>query len=140
MKINCPQESNNSLGQFLTQTLYYKQDMHNKLFIQLPGKKGIEIIPQEEIISISSNNKILNFVLENGDQRTIRGNLYGVEENLTHPCLQRCHQRHIVNLHKIKEVIKLGNAFVMSNNEQIPVSRSYKKSAILALNNICVKF
>lgn len=113
--------------------------MKSKPFIQLPTKKGIEIVSPEDIISISSDNKTLNIVLEGGRKRMIKAPISRAEKILALPYLIRCHQRHIVNLLKIKEIINRNSKLICFDGQQIPVSRTYKKSVRDALDAYCEK-
>ena len=113
--------------------------MSIKPFIQLPTKKGIEIISPEDIISISSDDKTICIILESGRKHLINMPISKAEEILTQPYLVRCHQRHIVNLLKIREVISRNSTIVFLDGSQIPISRSYKKAIKKALDTFCEK-
>jgi two-component system LytT family response regulator len=113
--------------------------MSHKPFIQLPTKRGIEIISPEEIISISSDDKTLCINLESGRKHSINMAISRADEILSQPYLVRCHQRHIVNLLKIKEIVNRNSTLVFFDGREIPVSRTYKKALKNALDTYCEK-
>ena len=113
--------------------------MSIKPLIQLPTKKGFEIISPEDIISISSDDKTICIVLDGGRKHLINMPISKAESILSQPYMVRCHQRHIINLLKIKEIINRNSMLVFLNGHQIPISRSYKKTIKNALDAFCEK-
>ncbi len=113
--------------------------MSNKPFIQLPTKRGIEIISPEDIVSISSDDKTLSINLDGGRKHLITMAIGKADEILSQPYLVRCYQRHIVNLLKIKEVVNRNSTLIFLDGREIPVSRTYKKSLKNALDAYCEK-
>ncbi len=113
--------------------------MSTKPFIQLPTKRGIEIISPEDIISISSDDKTLCINLDGGRKHMITMAISKADEILSQPYLVRCHQRYIVNLFKIREVVNKNSTLVFFDGREIPVSRTYKKTLKNALDTYCEK-
>ncbi len=114
--------------------------MDNKPFIELPTQGGYEIIHQKDIISVSSEDKMVCFTINNERKIWVRGTMADTEDVLCCPDLQRCHQRHIINLRMIKQVLKQRKGVVMLNDETIPVSRSYKDKVFSQFEKLCVKW
>ncbi len=114
--------------------------MNNKPFIELPCNNGFKITKQEDIVSVSSEDKMICFTLENGEKICVRGTMTEAVEVLNYSYLVRCHQRHIINLRRIKQILKQHKGVVMITNESIPVSQSYRKRVFEAHGKLCTKW
>lgn len=62
----------------------------------------------------------------------LRGKLGNVEEQLLEFDFIRTHERYLINMNHVVKIIKDG--VVLSNGEQLPISRKYKKSVQVALH------
>ena len=114
--------------------------MDTKPFLQLPACKGVEIIPQENIVYIASEDKYITIVYDNDKKKTVRFAISRAQKLLSHQLLVRCHHRFIVNLTKIKELTGNHSGIVLLSGEQLPISRNYRKSFIKELKTICCVF
>jgi two-component system LytT family response regulator len=96
--------------------------------IALPSSKETRLVSPEEIIRCESMNSYTKFMLKNGEQLMISKPIFEYESLLTDFGFIRCHQSHLVNTQCIKSHIKEGHgSFVLSNGEEIPISRLKKE-------------
>jgi two-component system LytT family response regulator len=97
------------------------------LQVQIPVKEGTLLIKQEEIIHIEANGSYSTIHMSNAEKHLVTKNLKAMEE-LLHPDLFfRCHNSHIIHLHKIKKVLKTDGLFLeMEDGSVIEVSRNKK--------------
>ncbi len=112
----------------------------DKPFIEIPNSWGSELINPEDIISIHSNDKSICIKIENQEKKEVHFPIGKAEKLLTQPYFVRCHRRHIVNVLKIKHRIKKESCIRLINDEQIPISDTYKKQFEQTLKEFCVKF
>lgn len=95
--------------------------------IGLATKQSIEFVFPDEIIACSSDSNYTQVFLTDGRKRLISKTLKDVEESLTGHSFFRTHHSHLVNLKHVQEYKRTdGGYLVMSNNMNIPVSRSKK--------------
>jgi len=113
--------------------------MNEKPFIALPTLTGVELISPNDIISVFSDDKTISISIENRPKKTINISIGRAEKALDQNCFVRCHQRHIVNVLKIKEVRNQCSLVLLSNGEQIPISRSCKNEFKQILDSFCNK-
>ena len=113
--------------------------MKTKPFIRLATPSGEELISVDEIIFICSIDKTSCFTLERGEKKTHKISIKRVEELLNQSFFVRCHQRYIVNIYKIKEVLKSETGFVLINGTQLPVSRTYREQFRHSLEQFSTK-
>lgn len=113
--------------------------MRNKTFIELPALKGTAFINPEAIIAIKADDKYISIILEEQAEKLIRLSIGKAEKKLAFPFLVRCHRSYIVNVLKIKGRHKNGLLLQLPDENNVPVSRSYKKSFEKALENYCQK-
>jgi two-component system LytT family response regulator len=95
--------------------------------IALATKERIEFVSPDEIVVCTSDSNYTMVHLSGGAKRLISRTLKEFEEMLTPYRFFRTHHSHLVNLAHIKEFVRAdGGYLVMSNNMEIPVSRSRK--------------
>ena len=112
--------------------------MNKKTFIKLPTHRGVEFICPDDIVSVYSETKTICITFENKQKSTIKISIGEAEKVLSGIFFARCHQRYIVNVLKIKEVINGYSEIILTNKEQIPVSRTYKKAFKQTVNSFCI--
>lgn len=111
----------------------------SKPFIEIPNSWGSELINPEDIISIRSNDKSIFIKIENQPEKEVHFPIGKAEALLSQPYFVRCHRCHIVNILKIKHRIKKDSSIRLINDEQIPISDTYKKQFEQTLKEFCVK-
>lgn len=99
--------------------------------LTLPESDRIHIVNISSIIRCEADKNYTTFLMEGGEKITVSRTLKEYDELLNTQGFIRVHHSHLVNLTKIKELVKVdGPYLVMSNNDQVPVS-SRKKDGLL---------
>jgi two-component system LytT family response regulator len=111
--------------------------MENKKLIQLPNNKGLELVPIENILFLSSDDKYIDIYFDNEQSKTIRCSMGRADRALGHPSFVRNHNRYIVNLDKIKQINLKKLTILLVNDMEIPISRRYKKGLLEKLKSRC---
>ena len=93
-----------------------------KNHIVLKDKTKVYIV---DLMYIKSDDHYLNIYLSNGKNHFVRGKLSKISQELP-PNFIRCHRSYIVNSNFIKQTN--SNSLLLINNEEIPISRSYKNN------------
>jgi len=91
----------------------------------IPTRDGLVIVNNQDIIHLEASESYTTIFLSDGKKYLSSKNIKVFEENLNPNIFFRTHKSHIINFaHHLKEFNRsLGNLAVMSNDEQIPVSR-----------------
>ena len=91
----------------------------------IPTRDGLVIVNNQDIIHLEASESYTTIYLQDGKKYLSSKNIKVFEENLNPNIFFRTHKSHIINFaHHLKEFNRsLGNLAVMSNEEQIPVSR-----------------
>ena len=89
------------------------------------SKNGKQLIPYSSISCFEARNKKVYAVCENNEY-SFYGTIDALEEQLPTYFI-RCHRGFIVNKNKISRVLKSQNILILLNDEEIPLSRSYKE-------------
>lgn len=91
----------------------------------IPTKDGLVIVNNQDIVHLEASESYTTIYLADGKKYLSSKNIKIFEENLNPNIFFRTHKSHIINFaHHLKEFNRtLGNLAVMSNEEQIPVSR-----------------
>lgn len=91
----------------------------------IPTKDGLVIVNNQEIVHLEASESYTTIYLLDGKKYLSSKNIKVFEENLNPNIFFRTHKSHIINFaHHLKEFNRsLGNLAVMSNGQQIPVSR-----------------
>ena len=113
---------------------YKNQESSNAKKIAISTTEGLEFIEIHEIIRCEANGKYTFCVLKD---RTITAtkNLKEFENLLSDYDFFRVHHAHLVNLKHIKKFQKSdGNQLIMSNGDQVGVSKRKKEEFMTRLN------
>jgi two-component system LytT family response regulator len=91
----------------------------------IPTRDGLVIVNNQDIVHLEASESYTTIYLADGKKYLSSKNIKIFEENLNPNIFFRTHKSHIINFaHHLKEFNRsLGNLAVMSNNQQIPVSR-----------------
>jgi two-component system, LytTR family, response regulator len=111
--------------------------VENKKFIQLPNNKGLELVPVEDIVFLSSDDKYIDIYFDNEQSKTIRCSMGRADRALGYPSFVRNHNRYIVNLDKIKQINLKDLTILLVNDMKIPISHRYKKGLLEKLKSRC---
>ncbi len=99
--------------------------------IALSSFDRIELIPLRKIIRCEGDNNYTHFILNNGKKITITKTLKEYEQILEPLGFIRTHQSHLVNLHHITSYVKKeGGYLLLSNQDQIPISKVRKPGVL----------
>ena len=99
--------------------------------ISFPTADGWELIEISEIIRCQSDGSYSYVFLSGGRKLTISRNLKQLEYPLGEYGFQRVHHRHLVNVSRIRKVMRNG-ALLLSDGSEIMVSRA-KKDQVMKL-------
>lgn len=104
--------------------------------ISLSTIQGLQFLKTEDILYCKGDGSYTYFYLKNGTKITTSKNLKEYETRLKDYYFFRIHKSYLVNLAEIKTYIRgeKGHA-VMSNGDQLRVSRRRKDNFIAALNS-----
>jgi two-component system LytT family response regulator len=91
----------------------------------IPTKDGLVIVNNRDIVHLEASESYTTIFLVGGKKYLSSKNIKIFEDNLNSNIFFRTHKSHIINFaHHLKEFNRtLGNLAVMTNDEQIPVSR-----------------
>jgi two-component system LytT family response regulator len=110
-----------------------KEEEKGPVKIALSTKESIEFVRPEDIIACTSDSNYTMVYLKNGRKKLISKTLKEFDELLSDHHFFRSHHSFLVNTKHIKEYVRSeGGYLLMSNDMQIPVSRS-KKEELLKL-------
>jgi two-component system, LytTR family, response regulator len=118
------------------QTMFPPKLMGSKPRVPISTLNGVEMVDVEHIIRCESDGNYTTIVLEKR-KITISKTLKDVEKSFSEfPIFFRLHNSHLVNINHVNKYIRgEGGIVVLSNNEEIGVSRS-KKSELLEILGI----
>lgn len=91
----------------------------------IPTKDGLIIVNNNEIVHLEANESYTVIYLKDGKKHLSSKNIKVFEENLNPNIFFRTHKSYIINFaHHLKEFNRsMGNVAILSNGENIPVSR-----------------
>ena len=93
--------------------------------IPVPILNGVEFISPDDIIHIKGDNNYSHLFLEGGRKLLVSKTLKYMEDLVKDYPLLRIHKSHMVHTQKITKYMKTdGGYVVMTNGEQVPVSRA----------------
>jgi two-component system LytT family response regulator len=105
--------------------------------ITLPTTEGIHIIKIKNIVRCSADDCYTNFIMNDGNKIIVSKTLKEYSELLEDLNFFRVHQSHLVNLDYIERFVNTDGAYlIMSNGDQVDVSRRRKKSLLDTLSLI----
>ncbi len=97
--------------------------------ISVPTRNGLMFIKLKDIIRLQSDNTYTNIILKDQKPILITKTLKSFENSLKDSNFIRVHQSHILNFEEVMEYTRSdGGYFIMSNGDEIPLSRSNKKA------------
>ena len=103
--------------------------------MNIPTKDGWMLIYPSDIYYIQSDD-IYAYLYNGTEKYFVNISLKDIEEVLDSNLFQRCHRSYIVNLNKIRRIIKNQNCvLVMENGDEVPVSRNKKETLLKNLIN-----
>ena len=101
--------------------------------LALHSQDKIEIIEIGNIIRCESNVNYTQFFLKDSTKMLVSKTLKEYDKMLTEFGFYRVHQSHLVNIHYIKEYVKIDGGYLkMKDGASIPIS-TRKKSSVLKL-------
>ncbi|MBF8148589.1 response regulator transcription factor [Winogradskyella sp. F6397] len=96
--------------------------------IALPTGIGYQIVEINNIIRCQSDSNYTNILCKDGNKILISRTLKEIEELLKDNHFLRVHQSHLINPNFVKGILKQdGGSLIMSDDEEIPVSRQKSK-------------
>jgi len=95
-----------------------------KISLETEGK--LILIPTNTISYVEADGNYVTFYLNTNKKIVASKRLKDICEMLDTTIFYRIHNSYLVNLTKIKEVIKNQNYIVLENNKKIPISRQRK--------------
>lgn len=124
---NSLKERNNSLNvQALMSNLHKNEDDFPKIVLSTSSEKYV--VRVDEIIRCQSDDYYTHFFLYNGKSIMVSKTLKEYEELLSEYNFIRPHKSHLVNVGHISHILKKTQSYlVMSNGDQIPISRRKKE-------------
>lgn len=108
--------------------------------LPIPGEDRIFLLDPHEIYLVSVEERLVS-VFTKDETFTMTGTLNGIEHKLPAELFFKTHRSYILNLTKIREIQPWFNntlLVTLTNDEKVPVSRSYVKKfkAQLGLNSL----
>ncbi|WP_347173227.1 LytR/AlgR family response regulator transcription factor [Polaribacter uvawellassae] len=97
---------------------------HKKITINTDGK--LVFLEPKDIFYVESDGNYSTLYLSNKKKIVVTKKLKEIDELLPSDHFFRIHNSYIINLHKIKEFLKVDGYVVLENNAKIPVSRQRK--------------
>ncbi len=102
--------------------------------LPLPAAEGYVFVNVGDIVHAEADRAYAVFSLRDGRRIVVSKPLGDFEERLPAHSFFRVHNSHIVNLHEVGKYIRgEGGQVVMSNGDNVPVSRSRKEDFLRAL-------
>ncbi len=101
--------------------------------VMVPTEGGMRVIPLVEIVFVEVKGHNLTFHLEGETPFETRGSLAQVEEELEGAPVLRIAKNCLVNMDKI--LLVKGGTLVMSNHEEVRISRTWKKDVIKTITD-----
>lgn len=104
--------------------------------IALPTMEGLQMIPVQSIISLTSKSNYTFLHLKEGQKLVVSKTLKEMEALLSDHYFLRVHHSHMVNLDEVRKYIRgEGGMLVMSDGSTIDVSRSRKDTLVGVLQS-----
>ena len=105
--------------------------------IALPTSKGISLYEIKTVVRIQAEGNYSGLYMSNGQKIIVARTLKEFEDTLRGMGFVRIHHSHIINIDHLKSYIsKDGGYVVMSNNENLPVSKRKKTDLLKALGSM----
>jgi two-component system, LytTR family, response regulator len=105
--------------------------------VELPVRDGIIFIRPKDIIRLEADGSYTAFYMENRIKYLASRNLKECEHMLAAPFLFRCHQSHLINLHKVVKMVSADGLFAQMSDGSLPeVGRKNKDLLIERLKSL----
>jgi len=99
------------------------------------------IIPLMDIVRIESDSNYSHIYFTNGERIMLSKSLKSFEQLLcSHKYFERTHHSHIINLGHVNSYIKEESCLVLSNRENIPISRRKTKKVMEKIQNMLINY
>jgi two-component system LytT family response regulator len=95
-----------------------------KITINTDGK--LIFLDPQEISHVASDGNYSTLFLSNSKKIVVTKKLKEINELLPEELFFRIHNSYIINLHKVKEFLKIDGYVILEDNSKIPVSRQRK--------------
>lgn len=103
----------------------------NRKIIINDTAQGKIIIKLQDVLYIKSDKHYLQyFVVNRSDPYLERGTINDVSIKLSCPDFMKPHQRYLVNMNHISKYGGMINTIVLDNNQNVPISKTYKDQAM----------
>lgn len=108
--------------------------MRNDLLIINRQDKAV-FVGVKEIVRLEANGSYTEIYLENGTRYNSTKNIMYYEERLSKQRFYKVHRSHLINLAKVKELLKYDGdgIIIMQDNSKIEISRTKKNEFLRAL-------
>lgn len=125
------QKERNALGFELDKVIGSFNENHRAKKIAIPLAGRTLFLNSDDIVFCKSDGNYTEIHLKEGRDEVITKKLKEVQEELLNDDFVRVHNSYSVNISHIKEYVRSdGHYLIMSNNQQIPISRS-KRDALV---------
>lgn len=105
--------------------------------IELSVKDGIIFIKPHDVIRLEASGSYTVFYLVNNVKHMASKNLKECEPMLDPTIFYRCHQSHIINLHKVVKMVSSDGLFAQMTDGSMPeIGRKNKETFLEKLKNI----
>lgn len=92
--------------------------------LRIPTSEGIIFVYLEHIIRVEAHGAYSNIYLDNGRSYLVSHYLKSLLEYLTPPTFVRIHRSHVINVEKVKSIVKKDSLFVeMSDGSMLEVAK-----------------
>ena len=119
------------------ETLLSHIDNKEEKKIVLKTLDDIHLVKVLDIVRCEADSSYTHFMLKDGSQLTVSGNLKGFEEMLNPYHFFRVHHSHLVNLNEVKKFSRAeGGCVLMTDGSKIPVSTRKKERLIEKFNTL----
>ncbi len=109
--------------------------MSNK--IAIPTLDGFNFIALDDIVHCEAESNYTKFHLQNGKSLLVSRTLGDVEETLKGKGFFRIHKQFLINLKHIEKYVKgEGGYIVMSNQQQVSISRSRRDEFVMLFSKV----
>lgn len=102
--------------------------------VALPGNKGIDLRPSEQIIRVRGEGSYSRFFLAKENSKVLAKSIGECEKVLAKVGFVRVHRSHLVNVQHISRIMR-GKAFrlQMSNGDEVEISDRYRSELLSML-------
>ena len=105
--------------------------------IALPSSEGLEFVHFSELVRCESDSNYTKIILADGRYLMITKTLKELTDLLQDVGFVRIHNSHLINPKHIKRFIKSAGGFlILTDGEEVPISRQKKEQVLEILNSI----